>query len=314
MRLRLFFLSFALANLSYNGIQHAMTAQSEPRATLLSAEDMMRILPGHTLLAYDNGAPFWMYYPSPGTVWGQSSKGDVDVGRWWIDKGRYCRAWRRWYGGAPQCWNLASLGENRIAWIDRDAVRGETLIQPGNAIGATVPQAQLVSLTTDVDADPASLGNGIGPEPRSELADRDAAQGGERSGASSGGDPSGGGGSSGGSSGAGNSSGGSSGAGGSSGGGDPSGGGNASSGGHSSSGTGGNNGSSGGNGGGTGGGSGGGDTAGGSEGGTSGGGGDTSSGGGDAGGGSHGKGAKGDKGDKHDHGDKGGKGGGKGKN
>jgi hypothetical protein len=307
MRFRLFLLSFALANLSYNGIQYAMTAQSETRPTVLSAEDMMRILPGHTLLAYDNGAPFWMYYPSPGTVWGQSSNGDVDVGRWWTEKGRYCRAWRRWYGGTPQCWNLANLGENRIAWIDRDAIRGETLVQPGNTIGTAVPQAQLVSLTTGVDADPASLGNGIGPEPRAELADRDAAQGGGRSASSSGGGSSGGG-----------SSGGSSGAGGaSSGGGDPAGGGNASSGGHSSSGTGGNNGSSGGSGGnsssggggGTGGTSGGGDTAGGGDGGTSSGGGDASS-----GGGSHGKGAKGDKDGKHDHGDKGGKGGGKGKN
>ena len=31
MRLRLFVLSFALTNLSYNGVQYAMTAQSETR-------------------------------------------------------------------------------------------------------------------------------------------------------------------------------------------------------------------------------------------------------------------------------------------
>ena len=103
MRWRAFLLSFAIANLSYNGIQHAMRAQSEPRSTVLSAADMMRILPGHTLLAYDHGQPFWMYYPSPGMVWGQSSNGDVDVGHWWTEKGRYCRAWRRWYDGAAQC-------------------------------------------------------------------------------------------------------------------------------------------------------------------------------------------------------------------
>ena len=53
MRLRLFLLSFALANLSYNGVQYAVTAQSETRPAVLSAEDMMRILPGNTLLAYD---------------------------------------------------------------------------------------------------------------------------------------------------------------------------------------------------------------------------------------------------------------------
>ena len=221
MRLRLFLLSFAIVNLSCNGIEQAMTAQSQPRSTVLSAEDMMRILPGHTLLAYDNGAPFWMYYPSPGIVWGRSSNGDVDIGRWWTEKDRYCRTWRHWYGGAPQCWNLASLGEDRIAWIDEDAVRGETLLQSGNTIGAVLPRAQLASLPTELDIDAASLGLGIGPEPRKELSDRQAAQGGNRSGSSSG-DPAGGGGSSGGSGGSsgGGSSSGTGGSGGGSGGGD----------------------------------------------------------------------------------------------
>jgi hypothetical protein len=292
MRLRLFLLSFALANLSYNGIEQAMTAQSEPRSNVLSAEDMMRILPGHTLLTYDNGEPFWMYYPAPGTVWGQSSNGDVDVGRWWTEKDRYCRAWRRWYGGAPQCWNLASLGENRIAWIDKNSVRGETLLQPGNTIGTVLPQAQLASLNTEIDVNAVSVSSGIGPGPRTEFADRGAAKGGSRSGSSSR-DPSGGGNSSGA-------------GGGSSGGGDPSGGGGGSSGGGS-----GGNSSGGSSGGSSSGGSSGGSSSGGSSGGSSSGG--SSSGGGDAGGGSHGKGNKGDKDGSHDHGDKGGKGG-KGKN
>jgi len=101
MRLRRFLLSFGLANLCFNGVEYAVTAQSETRPTVLSAEDMMRILPGNTLLAYDKNGPFWMYFPEPGTVWGQSSDGDVDIGHWWIDGDQYCRSWRVWYA-APR--------------------------------------------------------------------------------------------------------------------------------------------------------------------------------------------------------------------
>ncbi|HVG81319.1 MAG TPA: hypothetical protein VNB28_03455, partial [Methylomirabilota bacterium] len=150
MRLRLFVLSFALANLSYNGVHYAMTAQSETRPAVLSAEDMMRILPGNTLLAYDESGPFWMYYPAPGVIWGRSSSGDVDIGEWWIEGGRYCRSWRRWYEGEPQCWQLASYGEERIVWLDsQQAVQGESLVQRGNAIGTVIPP-QLASVSEDI--------------------------------------------------------------------------------------------------------------------------------------------------------------------
>src|SRR3954463_6466488 len=111
MRLRTFLLSFALTNLCFNSIEYAVTAQSEVRPAVLSADDMMRVLPGSTLLAYDRSGPFWMYFPKPGTVWGQTSSGDVDIGHWWIDGGRYCRNWRVWYGGKTQCWRLASYDQ-----------------------------------------------------------------------------------------------------------------------------------------------------------------------------------------------------------
>ena len=143
---------------------------------MLSAADMMRILPGHTLLAYDHGQPFWMYYPSPGMVWGQSSNGDVDVGHWWTEKGRYCRAWRRWYDGAAQCWALATLGQDQLpGWITI-SIKGETLVQRGNTIGSAQPHFQLASLITDIDTNSVSPNSGIGPELRVDLADREAAQ------------------------------------------------------------------------------------------------------------------------------------------
>ena len=166
MRKRLFLLSFALANLSYNGVQYAVTAQSETRPAVLSGEDMMRILPGNTLLAFDESGPFWMYFPEPGTVWGQSSSGDVDVGRWWVEDDRYCRSWRLWYDGATQCWTLATYGDNRIFWMDsQHAVQGESQVSQGNAIGS-IPPPLLASTTTDIEIGPITVSGTIGPEPR----------------------------------------------------------------------------------------------------------------------------------------------------
>ena len=171
MRIRLFLLSFALANLSYNGVQYAVTAQSETRPGVLSGEDMMRILPGNTLLAYDESGPFWMYFPEPGTVWGQSSSGDVDVGRWWIEDGRYCRSWRLWYDGATQCWTLATYGDNRLFWMDAQrSIQGESLINQGNAIGIIRPPL-LASAAADIEIDPIAVTGTIGPEPRTRFAD-----------------------------------------------------------------------------------------------------------------------------------------------
>lgn len=197
MRLRLFALSFALANLSYNGIEYAMTAQSEPRPAILSGEDMMRILPGNTLIAYDESGPFWMYYPNPGTVWGQSSTGDVDVGRWWIEDGRYCRNWRRWYDGATQCWLLASYGDNRIVWMDgEESIQGESLVQSGNTIGIARPP-MLASLATDIAEEPIAITGAIEPERQTQVVDRGPVRGGTQpgsdssSGGGSGGGPSG---------------------------------------------------------------------------------------------------------------------------
>ncbi len=171
MRLRSFVLAFALANLSYGGLQHAMTAQSEPRPSILSGEDVMRILPGNTLLSYDESGPFWLYYPGPSTVWGQSSTGDVDVGHWWIEDGRYCRTWRHWHDGATQCWIVASYGDDRIIWMDGPKAVGESLVQPGNTIGTAGPPL-LASLATDIVVEPVTATRTIGPDQPTEIADR----------------------------------------------------------------------------------------------------------------------------------------------
>src|SRR5688572_15840775 len=126
---------------------------------------MMRILPGNTLLAYDESGPFWMYFPTPGTVWGRSSSGDVDIGQWWIEDGRYCRSWWRWYDGEPQCWQLATYGEDRIVWMDgQQAIQGESFVHHGNAIGEIRPPL-LASVATNIPVEPISVIGAIGPEP-----------------------------------------------------------------------------------------------------------------------------------------------------
>jgi hypothetical protein len=298
MRLRRFLLSFGLANLCFNGVEYAVTAQSETRPTVLSAEDMMRILPGNTLLAYDKNGPFWMYFPEPGTVWGQSSDGDVDIGHWWIDGDQYCRSWRVWYGGTTQCWKLVSYGDNRLLWMDSlNSIQGESVVQRGNAIG-TIRMPQLAAATVASEVDPVAESATIGPESRMRSSDPSADRIGSRSGSnareSAGGDPSGG--SSGGASSGNDGSGGNSDNGaskGSSGGG--SGGGSSSSGGSSGAASGGNSSGGSSSGGGSAGGnsSGGSSSGGGSSGGASSGGGSSAGGGGSSAGGASGGGSSG---------------------
>jgi len=136
---------------------------------VLTGEEIRRALVGNTLLARDDNGPFWMYFPGADTVWGQSSSGDVDVGHWWVQQEKYCRQWRRWYGGATQCWTLADAGDDQIIWIDgQHTVQGATLIQPGNTIGLTT---KLASVAPAAETIPIAVTGTIGPERR--FADRD---------------------------------------------------------------------------------------------------------------------------------------------
>ncbi|HXV23905.1 MAG TPA: hypothetical protein VED46_06575 [Alphaproteobacteria bacterium] len=184
MRVPLFLLTFSLTNLAYSGLHYTLKAQSETR-DLLSAEDMMRILPGHTLLTYDATGMFWMYFPSPGTVWGRSSSGDVDIGSWWIEEGRYCRIWRRWFKGEPQCSLLASFEKDRIVWLDgQQTVHAESLIQEGNTIGP--PPLLASTAAADIAVEPLAAAEIAAPQ-QAQVTGRS-----DRSGASSGGTAGGG--------------------------------------------------------------------------------------------------------------------------
>jgi hypothetical protein len=122
----------------------------------LSGGEIRKILVRNTLVGHDDNGTFWMHFPKYGTVWGKSSTGDVDIGRWWISGDQYCRAWRRWQSGKKACWAFASDGGTRLIWILPDAsIAGESRIQIGNTIGGSAQFAAVDDLIgADISAAP----------------------------------------------------------------------------------------------------------------------------------------------------------------
>jgi hypothetical protein len=102
----------------------------------LSGRQLQVLLLGNTLIGLDEDGPYWMYYPSADTLWGRSSAGDVDVGRWWIENDSYCRAWRRWFQGQTRCWQMARVGEAQVFWYSlQGEPTGRSIVREGNAMG-----------------------------------------------------------------------------------------------------------------------------------------------------------------------------------
>jgi hypothetical protein len=114
------------------------SAADSPRP--LGGRELQALLLGNTLIGMDEDGPFWMYYPTAETLWGRSASGDVDVGRWWIENGSYCRAWRRWFDGDTRCWHMAWDGGDQLLWYSPSGEpAGSSIVREGNAIG-DVPQ------------------------------------------------------------------------------------------------------------------------------------------------------------------------------
>jgi hypothetical protein len=120
----------------------------------LTGSEVRTVLAGNTLVGRDDIGPFWMHYPSHDTVWGLSSNGDVDIGRWWVSGNHYCRSWRHWLDGRKQCWLFASDGSGSLIWIEPSGrSSGESTIQAGNTIGRlTRPQQAAALIGSDAAA------------------------------------------------------------------------------------------------------------------------------------------------------------------
>jgi hypothetical protein len=138
MRLPILLLAAVLAASMFAPFRPA-AALDAPRP--LSGRELQLMLTGNTIIGMSDDGPFWMYYPEPGTLWGRSASGDVDVGNWWVEKDRYCRSWRRWYEGQTRCWLMRSHGDEVLLWYSLDGDReGRSILRSGNAMG-DLPQA-----------------------------------------------------------------------------------------------------------------------------------------------------------------------------
>jgi hypothetical protein len=127
MKLRLATLPLSIALASCGGNHPSEYDSAALKAWTLSGDQVQSVLTGNTLVGYDEAGPFWMYYPSVGTIWGRASNGDVDVGQWRVQNDFYCRTWRRWRSGKEQCWRFAtdcfaragSWRQFQNGWLDR---------------------------------------------------------------------------------------------------------------------------------------------------------------------------------------------------
>src|SRR3954451_471765 len=143
-----------IALASCGGNHHSGNNSAALKAHLLGGDQVQAILTGNTLVGYDEAGPFWMYYPSLGTMWGRASNGDVDVGQWRVQNNLYCRSWRKWRAGTEQCWKFATDGSNRLIWLDGHGHRtGVSTVQAGNTIGQ-ITQSQTAEALFNTDIVP----------------------------------------------------------------------------------------------------------------------------------------------------------------
>ncbi len=48
----------------------------------------------------------------------------TDSGRWWISGNRLCQRWQTWYNGQQMCFQLVSLGGDRLRWTQDNGDTG----------------------------------------------------------------------------------------------------------------------------------------------------------------------------------------------
>jgi hypothetical protein len=60
---------------------------------------------------------------------------ESDVGRWWIEDGQLCSAWRRHLGGLRYCLTIALYPEGYRAWYPDGQLHAVFTVEPGNRDG-----------------------------------------------------------------------------------------------------------------------------------------------------------------------------------
>ncbi|MCU0885724.1 MAG: hypothetical protein MUC44_12410 [Beijerinckiaceae bacterium] len=98
----------------------------------LAAEDIREKIAGKRIfLAVPLGGEFPLFYRKDGRVDGSGEAVGLgrlarptDSGRWWIAGNRLCQRWQTWYNGQQMCFQLVSLGGDRLRWTQDNGDTG----------------------------------------------------------------------------------------------------------------------------------------------------------------------------------------------
>jgi hypothetical protein len=101
-------------------------------AEKLNGEDLRRLVTGRTVyLAAPLGGEMPLRYSPDGTVDGNGTAVGLgrffaarETGRWFMRGDQLCQQFPTWYGGQRLCFNVQTLGNNRIRWIRDNGEQG----------------------------------------------------------------------------------------------------------------------------------------------------------------------------------------------
>ncbi len=99
-------------------------AATAVQARELDADDIREKVTGKRIyLAAPLGGEFPLFYRKDGRVDGSGEAVGLgrlarptDTGRWWINGNRLCQRWQTWYDGKQMCFQLISLGGDKLRW------------------------------------------------------------------------------------------------------------------------------------------------------------------------------------------------------
>jgi hypothetical protein len=105
-------------------------------AAPLSGSEIKALVSGKKVyLATPYGAEFPLHYRKNGNVTGDASGFSLasflapkETGKWWTQGQKLCQKWPTWYKGKTICFTIQQTGDNSIAWVRDDGMKGTARI------------------------------------------------------------------------------------------------------------------------------------------------------------------------------------------
>ena len=124
--------SFASATASAIALAGFLMIPGAAQSRELAADDIREKIAGKRIfLAVPLGGEFPLFYRRDGRVDGTGEAVGLgrlarptDSGRWWISGNRLCQRWQTWYNGQQMCFQLVSLGGDRLRWTQDNGDTG----------------------------------------------------------------------------------------------------------------------------------------------------------------------------------------------